>query len=117
MADELVIAGRKFKSRLLIGTGKYATFELMREALEKSGAEIVTVAVRRINISDRSKESLLDYHSTKPKLQVYLFLLSLSSKLFEIRGVLYFFYHHHDQVGVHRFLLLLLTSEKDPNII
>ncbi len=61
MTDELVIAGRKFRSRLLIGTGKYATFELMREALEKSGAEIVTVAVRRINISDRSKESLLDY--------------------------------------------------------
>lgn len=64
MADELVIAGRKFRSRLLIGTGKYATFELMREAIEKSGAEIVTVAVRRINISDRSKESLLDYIDT-----------------------------------------------------
>ena len=64
MADELVIAGRKFNSRLLIGTGKYATFEQMREALDKSGAEIVTVAVRRINISDRSKESLLDYIDT-----------------------------------------------------
>ncbi len=64
MADELVIAGRKFRSRLLIGTGKYATFDLMREALDKSGAEIVTVAVRRINISDRSKESLLDYIDT-----------------------------------------------------
>ena len=64
MADELVIAGRKFKSRLLIGTGKYATFDQMREALDKSGAEIVTVAVRRINISDRSKESLLDYIDT-----------------------------------------------------
>jgi len=64
MADELVIAGRKFRSRLLIGTGKYATFELMREALDKSGTEIVTVAVRRINISDRSKESLLDYIDT-----------------------------------------------------
>ena len=64
MADELVIAGRKFKSRLLIGTGKYATFELMREAIEKSGAEMVTVAVRRINISDRTKESLLDYIDT-----------------------------------------------------
>jgi thiazole synthase len=64
MADELVIAGRKFNSRLLIGTGKYETFELMREALDKSGAEIVTIAVRRINISDRSKESLLDYIDT-----------------------------------------------------
>jgi len=65
MADELVIAGRTFRSRLLIGTGKYATFELTREAIEKSGAEIVTVAVRRINISDRSKESLLDYIDPK----------------------------------------------------
>lgn len=65
MADELVIAGRTFHSRLLVGTGKYATFEQMSEALEKSGAEIVTVAVRRINISDRSKESLLDYIDTK----------------------------------------------------
>jgi thiazole synthase len=64
MTDELVIAGRKFRSRLLIGTGKYATFELMREAIEKSGAELVTVAVRRINISDRNKESLLDYIDT-----------------------------------------------------
>ena len=65
MADELVIAGRKFNSRLLIGTGKYATFELTRRAIEESGAEIVTVAVRRINISDRSKESLLDYIDPK----------------------------------------------------
>jgi thiazole synthase len=64
MADELVIAGRKFRSRLLIGTGKYTTFQLMREALEKSGADLVTVAVRRINISDRTKESLLDYIDT-----------------------------------------------------
>ncbi|MBI4832255.1 MAG: thiazole synthase [Candidatus Lindowbacteria bacterium] len=65
MADELVLGGRKFRSRLLIGTGKYATFELMRTAIERSGAEIVTVAVRRINISDRSKESLLDYLDPK----------------------------------------------------
>src|SRR5262249_2224749 len=43
------------------GTGKYATFPLMTEALEASGAEIVTVAVRRVNLTDRSKESLLDY--------------------------------------------------------
>lgn len=64
MSDELVIAGRKFNSRLLIGTGKYETFDQMREALDRSGAEIVTVAVRRINISDRSKESLLDYIDT-----------------------------------------------------
>ncbi|OGL40066.1 MAG: thiazole synthase [Candidatus Schekmanbacteria bacterium RIFCSPHIGHO2_02_FULL_38_11] len=63
--DYLKIAGRKFKSRLLIGTGKYASFEETREALEKSGAEIVTVAVRRVNISEKSKESLLDYIDRK----------------------------------------------------
>lgn len=64
MSDELIIGDRKFKSRLLIGTGKYATFDQMKEALDESGAEVVTVAVRRINISDRSKESLLDYIDT-----------------------------------------------------
>jgi thiazole synthase len=64
MADELVIGSRKFNSRLLVGTGKYETFEQMREALDRSGADVVTVAVRRINISDKSKESLLDYIDT-----------------------------------------------------
>ena len=62
--DPLVLGGRTFNSRLLVGTGKYATFALMKEALEKSETEIVTVAVRRINL-DRSKESLLDYIDTK----------------------------------------------------
>jgi thiazole synthase len=61
--DTLQLGGRTFSSRLLVGTGKYSTFALMREALEKSGAEIVTVAVRRINL-DRSAESLLDYIDT-----------------------------------------------------
>lgn len=61
MSDDLVIAGRKFGSRLIVGTGKYETFEVMREALEASGADVVTVAVRRVNLSDKSKESLLDY--------------------------------------------------------
>jgi thiazole synthase len=60
----LVIAGREFRSRLIVGTGKYASFQAMREAHEASGAEMVTVAVRRVNISDRSKESLLDYIDT-----------------------------------------------------
>ncbi len=59
--DKLVIAGREFNSRLMVGTGKYASFPQMAQALEVSGAEIITVAVRRVNISDRSKESLLDY--------------------------------------------------------
>ena len=61
--DALILGGRSFRSRLLVGTGKYSTFALMKEALEKSGAEIVTVAVRRINL-DRSSESLLDYIDT-----------------------------------------------------
>jgi thiazole synthase len=59
--DKLVIAGREFNSRLMVGTGKYASFQQMAQALEVSGAEIITVAVRRVNISDRSQESLLDY--------------------------------------------------------
>ncbi len=63
--DTLIIAGRVFNSRLMVGTGKYASFQQMAQALEISGAEVVTVAVRRVNISDRSKESLLDYIDTK----------------------------------------------------
>jgi len=63
--DPFVLGGKKFHSRLIVGTGKYATYALMKEALDISGAEIVTVAVRRVNISDRSKESLLDYIDTK----------------------------------------------------
>ncbi len=62
--DKLVIGGREFASRLMVGTGKYADFRQMASAIEISGAEIVTVAVRRVNISDRSKESLLDYLDT-----------------------------------------------------
>ncbi len=62
--DKLIIAGREFNSRLMVGTGKYASFRQMAEAIEASGAEIVTVAVRRVNISDRDKESLLDYIDT-----------------------------------------------------
>jgi thiazole synthase len=64
-ADTLKIAGREFRSRLLVGTGKYASFAQMKEALEVSGAEVVTVAVRRVNLTDKSKESLLDYIDPK----------------------------------------------------
>src|SRR5712692_8996028 len=59
--DVLKIAGREFHSRLIVGTGKYRSFQEMARAHEASGAEIVTVAVRRVNLTDRSKESLLDY--------------------------------------------------------
>ena len=59
--DVLQIAGKEFHSRLIVGTGKYRSFPEMARAHEASGAEIVTVAVRRVNLTDRSKESLLDY--------------------------------------------------------
>lgn len=65
MADQLVIAGRAFGSRLIVGTGKYRTFQEMQRAHEASGAAMVTVAVRRVNLSDRTKESLLDYIDRK----------------------------------------------------
>jgi thiazole synthase len=60
-----VIAGRTFKSRLIVGTGKYPSHAVMAQAHAASGAEMVTVAVRRVNISDRSKESLLDFIDDK----------------------------------------------------
>src|SRR5258708_7413800 len=61
-ADPLVIAGRAYRSRLLIGTGKYKDFAQTRAAIDASGAEIVTVAIRRTNIGqNRDEPSLLDY--------------------------------------------------------
>ncbi len=63
--DRLVIAGREFKSRLWVGTGKYKDFAETKKAIEMSGADVVTVAVRRVNITDRSKENLLDYIDPK----------------------------------------------------
>src|SRR6187200_3003562 len=57
----LTIAGRTFRSRLLVGTGKYRSFQEMARCHEASGAEVVTVAVRRVNLTDKSKESLIDY--------------------------------------------------------
>src|SRR5213083_364114 len=61
MSDPFIIAGREFSSRLIIGTGKYPTHQIMQAAHEASGADMVTVALRRVNLTDRSKESLLDY--------------------------------------------------------
>jgi thiazole synthase len=60
MSDALVIAGRTFTSRLIVGTGKYKSGPETARAIEASGAEMVTVAVRRVNL-DRTKESLLDF--------------------------------------------------------
>ncbi len=59
--DVFRLGGRDFRSRLIVGTGKYSSFPLMKEALVESGSEIVTVAVRRVNLTDRTKESLLDW--------------------------------------------------------
>ena len=61
MSDELVISGRAFRSRLIVGTGKYRSLQEMTRAHVASGADMVTVAVRRVNLTDRTKESLLDY--------------------------------------------------------
>ena len=59
--DKLIIAGREFRSRLIVGTGKYRTTEEMVAAFARSGAEMITVAVRRVNLTDRSQGSLLDH--------------------------------------------------------
>ncbi len=59
--DYLEIAGRRFRSRLIIGSGKFKSFQENKEVLEACGAEMITVAVRRVNITDRNKENLLDY--------------------------------------------------------
>jgi thiazole synthase len=65
LKDPFVLAGREYGSRLILGTGKYKDFEETRRAVEASGAEIVTVAVRRVNITDASQENLLDYIDPK----------------------------------------------------
>jgi thiazole synthase len=61
MTDVLRIADREFHSRLFVGTGKYRSFQEMARCHQASGAEVVTVAVRRVNLTDKSKESLIDY--------------------------------------------------------
>src|SRR4051812_15334204 len=61
ISDPLVIAGRTFGSRLVVGTGKYPSHTIMADAHIASGAEMVTVAVRRVNLTDKSKESLIDF--------------------------------------------------------
>jgi thiazole synthase len=68
--DYFEVAGRKFRSRLLVGTGKYKDFDETAKAIAESGAEIVTVAVRRVNLSDPSQPMLVDYVS--PKQYTYL---------------------------------------------
>ncbi|MES2119302.1 MAG: bifunctional sulfur carrier protein/thiazole synthase protein [Pseudomonadota bacterium] len=69
-SDSWTVAGRSFTSRLIVGTGKYKSFEENAAAVEASGAEIVTVAVRRVNISDPQQPMLTDY--VDPKKITYL---------------------------------------------
>jgi len=68
--DAFDIAGNSYRSRLLVGTGKYKDFEQTARAIEASGAEIVTVAVRRVNVTDPGQPMLVDY--LDPKLYTYL---------------------------------------------
>ena len=63
--NKLIIANKKFSSRLIVGTGKYRDMSECAKAIELSGAEIVTVAVRRVNISDKKKPLLMDYIDPK----------------------------------------------------
>src|SRR4051812_36187912 len=58
--DRLVIAGRAFRSRLMVGTGKYRDFGVMRDAIAASGAEIVTVAIRRVEIGAPGHAGILE---------------------------------------------------------
>ena len=68
--DKLIIAKKKFDSRLIVGTGKYKSMAECAKAIKFSGAEIVTVAVRRVNISNKNKPLLMDY--IDPKKIMYL---------------------------------------------
>ena len=68
--DHLKIANNIFASRLIVGTGKYKSMSECAKAIKMSGAEIVTVAVRRVNISDKKKPLLMDY--IDPKKTTYL---------------------------------------------
>ena len=68
--DSFIVANKRFKSRLIVGTGKYKNMSQCARAIELSGADIVTVAVRRVNISDKNKPLLMDY--IDPKKITYL---------------------------------------------
>ena len=65
MEDIFTIANKKFNSRLIVGTGKYKNFEETAKAVKSSGADIVTVAVRRVNILDKEQPKLMDHLDPK----------------------------------------------------
>src|SRR2546430_8416213 len=90
MPDNLVIAGRAFKSRLIVGTGKYRSFQEMARAHAASGADMVTVAVRRVNLTDKSKESRSEEHTSELQSQSNLvcrLLLEKKKKNFKSHSV------------------------------
>ena len=68
--DKFIIENKVYNSRLIVGTGKYKNMDQCAKAIERSGADIVTVAVRRVNISDKKKPLLMDY--IDPKKITYL---------------------------------------------
>ncbi len=68
--DTFKIGNKDFSSRLIVGSGKYSNFQLTREATIASGAEMITVAVRRVNITDPKKENLMDFLSDIPNLTI-----------------------------------------------
>ena len=70
MKDIFKVAGKKLKSRLIIGTGKYKTFQQTAKAIKASGADMVTVAVRRVNITNKNEPTLMDF--VNPKKIIYL---------------------------------------------
>ncbi|MFN8392023.1 MAG: thiazole synthase [Bdellovibrionota bacterium] len=70
MADTFTIGSREFSSRLIVGSGKYKDFATTRDATIAAGAEMITVAVRRVNITDPKKESLLEYLGDIPRLTI-----------------------------------------------
>ena len=70
MKDDFIIVKKKFKSRLIVGTGKYKNFQQTAEAIKASGTDMVTVAVRRVNITDKKEPALMDY--IDPKKITYL---------------------------------------------
>src|SRR5213080_4862252 len=61
VSDPLVMGGRSFSSRLLVGTGKFGSFEVMRDSLEASGTEVVTVALRRVDLDATGGPDILEF--------------------------------------------------------
>ena len=79
--DTLRVAGKSLKSRLIVGTGKYKSFSETAKAVKASGADMVTVAVRRVNILDKKKPLLTDYLNLKSYFYKTLLVVLILTKL------------------------------------